>query len=236
MPAAAFFTRENYDKLLAAYRESPGNHSHAHRKTGITRPACRLAYDRGWVKRAGEWARPIREVIEEEIEAARSKVEALERAEKFGEAERERVRQASIAQRVKLGETVQLATANARGLLGITAGLFKNAARLVEKVQEAALDPNLRPDVALNLLRHTGKLAKDATVVAREALEMDKLYRGEPTVIVGTADLPKEFSLEEATKRVEAARRAVERAQARAASGLTVIEGGGGEPKAGTGG
>ena len=77
--ATARLSRETYEKLVKAFREQPGNVSHAIRAAKVGPRTARRAWMRGWD--APSWARPIQDVFAQEQIQARASLER-KRAEK----------------------------------------------------------------------------------------------------------------------------------------------------------
>ena len=55
------YTRENYEKMLRAFRDSPGNAAAAARHVGCNWRTTQRVWEHGWPKFT--WARPIKDVI-----------------------------------------------------------------------------------------------------------------------------------------------------------------------------
>ena len=79
-PTRHVLTRDIYAALVDAYREDPGNHTAASRKSGLNWRTARTAWEEGFCKPKGhgalyaDWALPIKDVIESEKSEARERL------------------------------------------------------------------------------------------------------------------------------------------------------------------
>lgn len=202
--AGAAKTRERYGKLLAGYRESPGNHAATASFVGCDWRTAKRAWELGWPKYP--WARPIRDVLREEEESARKRAAALE--QELSEREREHsdaAREEYIEARAQEQQLLKVARHDVMTALASCAKL-SNAVQLLAdhistKLQQGLA--HLPADKALRLLRDYVRVTKDAVLAADAVVKLSRLERGQATQVHGFAD--EELSLEDALHELDRA-------------------------------
>lgn len=173
----AAISKEQYDRLLAAYRELPGNASAASRRAEVTRKTATRAWRTGWPSR--KWP-PIRTVLEEEQRLARAaRFEAVTLAAANGVPEHEI--ETSVAklsgQGAREGNSqLQAAPTDARRRPGIAAELDRLKAQqdaIEARTQEAQLVKMSRGNT-IALMASTSHLLKSAI---QRASDLDQELR-----------------------------------------------------------
>jgi hypothetical protein len=185
--------RALWDLLVEAFRERPGNFSHAARHAGTTRRAAKHAWEFGWAKVS--WARPIKSVVHEEGDeaqlaaaAARADRERERRArEDLASADRERLRAERVRQLAEdaelLGTAVRGASQLAKTVLGLAPVLAQCARAAMREFfdEEVGLDgktswkPKAAPNVSADRALLIAKRIADIT--AKVALASSELVR-----------------------------------------------------------
>ena len=148
-------THEWYLALVQAFLVHGQNFAAVSRDLGITRFACRTAWNDGWTKQVGtelnggvrryeklDWAPPIKNKISEYQVLARAKLEEERRAVEQEKAEREAALRDAVEKakadlvdsRALQGRTVKQARANSIALMGVSGNLLQAAAQLSKKV------------------------------------------------------------------------------------------------------
>ncbi len=225
MPRAVI-TQEIYDRLLAAYREVPGNVTRAARMSGCGLMMARRAWEAGWPRLP--WATPIHSVLLREQEEARDAVaREHERERERMEAIREGARADAIKARTEEGMAIRQARANAIGALSVTnkvvAALLKTADSLKAALETAT---SIDPSKAAQLIERVVRAARQAGELAHRAIVMERLYLGKPTEILGLSS-EEPFSPEQALEELSLAAEDRERyLRAQHGGELRVIEGG----------
>jgi len=214
-------TRELYAKLLAGFRDAPGNASHAARVADCERRMAKRGWEEGWP--VYPWAEPIRKVVEREQREAQEKARA-EEVERARQAARVKDAAAEDAQRVhqEEGRLVNAARVNVIVLLNATGRLGPSLQILSTQIQQAIETGGLGPEKASALLRNVASASASMVRAGQIALQLERLYRGDPTQIVGVQAM--EMTAEDAVREIEEAQEALTRYQRR---GLEVIDGGG---------
>lgn len=230
--------QETWDRLLAAYRDDPGNHSAAARLAVVQRRTARRAYEVGYPERP--WGRvSIRDLIMGEAELARSRVQlelekeelATDRHALDAERDREAARQHSV--RAKTEEAVLVSGARAAAMRGLAAcigasdGVKAAMARLGQElvtISSAGGALSHKEMVSLsNIGRRYASTLRELATAGLTAMEMERLYLGEPSKIIGVKseydDMPTEDLLRMAGYQDGVLRRAQDR-------GLVVLDGG----------
>lgn len=205
-------SRETYEKLVEAFRQTPGSYSLAARAASCdprTAKRCWLgpAYPK-W-----PWALPIKALLEEEAaEAARQKRDAdraaaQARAEAQAAAlERERrERQDALDEEKKL---LRVARGDVLSALAIAAELVP-AMRSVAKAVAAACQPDaagnppqIPPATAMGLLVRHGQMIQKAVGAAEVLVQLARTERGEANLNVAVAGVT--LTEEEALAELEA--------------------------------
>ena len=236
----ARITTQFYDALVDAYRKHPGNHSGASRAVGCNRRTAKRGWEQGWS--TFEWARPINEVIRDEQELARIHIERQSRLEMerqemlndptpIGDVARERrdahltaqldrakARDAAVKSRAEEGQMVAGARKSVMqglgGLLRIGEGVQILADRCNDELKKLAKDPkDFKLASSLATIRKYALAIRDINSAAQTAVELERLYLGEPTEILGVQlgsfdDAPMEDVLREIEKGAEAIKEA----------------------------
>jgi hypothetical protein len=218
MPARAI-TRELYAEAVAWFRAHPADSTGCARAIGVHyKTALRLW--KGPQNKIWPWARPIQEVLHEEMRremAEREKAEEERRLAIAKEAERARKIEHDTIQ----FEEHALGVARADVLHGLAAinQLTRGVGKLAKEVNaqlEAGVDSEGRPlriDVGkcLGVIRSYTTSVKGLTQAAETLVQLGRLQRQLPTTIVGL-DVAS-VTIEQAEREVAFANRALERAK-----------------------
>lgn len=227
-------TRERYDLLVAAYREQPGNASHAARTVKCDRRTATRAWHKGWPKIA--WARPIRAVIYEESQEARQahaeqrlherevdqERRDKERAEAI-EAKKQELAMLKLGRSnvINVGMSIAHLSTNIRGLAEA------HIQALAEEIRAVQADPkSAKTGKFVELLARYTRLCKDYTQMARTVIVTERVRTGQLDPFKPLADGSEDLGPltdEEAVETFKATQAALKRA---ADLGLTVYEGG----------
>ena len=207
-------TRELYDAMVTAYRQYPGNYSHAGRTVHCTREMSKRGWLLGWPNIA-PWARPIQEVLADEQVAARSKlVEDQEKAWLEADDARRKAREDALSTRANLGQILK----GVAGVTGAGIGAMMKLSPSIMSICESlakdaaaghldALDPMVR-------MRYVERFERSVAMLNRSVRELQatiRLHFGEPTEIVamqveGTESLSAADMLEQIRQAAEEAR------------------------------
>ena len=222
---ARLLNPEIYKALVAAYVERPEEHNYAAKAAGVSHQTAVKAWKDGWAdthRRAYAWAPPIgprivqyrRELDEQKrVEAIAAERQAAKfRQEARTDAGETHTQEGVLVKNTRHGVTMLLTIvakmAPALDLLG---------QQIVAAVQSNQIDPTKASRVVRDLTAAAGTMTRAGQI----AMQMERLYRGDPTSIVGIQET--EMTLEEAVAEIEAGQDAVRRLQR---GGLEVIEGG----------
>lgn len=226
MAANRQITSVQYQALLTAFRDYPGNIARASRASGVDRRTAKRGWEQGW---AVDGRRvPIREIVAEEQAHARARVKELEDQVGRQTAEAEAHRRITTvskaledvtASRVQEAQMIRLARGATIGLFAGVATLTRAVPKIAVRVQQglealAASNEPVTTTEMLNLTRLTSQLIVAVRQLAesgQRVMEMDRLLLGEPTSITRTEHT--EITMEEAAERIEAGRRALEYAR-----------------------
>lgn len=227
---------EVYTLLLDAYRQEPAKHNRAAKIARTSHKMATRAWHMGWTD-THAWARPIREVLEEEsiearaamiqrehderIAAQQQEIAARREAARKAEEERDAARRQAVEARTQEGQMVRLSRANTLGLLGSLAKLQPAVSHLADQLRAAILSGQIDPLDAAPLMRTIATTVKDAVYASQIVVELERLHLGSPTAIIGVQTL--EMTPAEAAREIEDAKAALDRARA---MGLSVLEGG----------
>lgn len=233
--SASKVDQATFDKLLEAYRIDPGNHSAASRHANVVRRTARRAWEYG--NEAKGW-RAIKDLVAEDAELAKSRTQLdVERAElddeiATSEADRDReaVRQHAIAARREEGMMLILARQTSiKALVAAAAtseGLKLAMGRIGKELAAIAEGGPLTKKEMMelsNITRRYSATLKDVIGAGQMAMEMERLYHGEPTEIIGVQTDLDTMPLDELKKLAGYQDGVIQRAAER---GLLVLDGG----------
>jgi hypothetical protein len=189
-------TDELYNRLLEAYRETPGNYTKAAKAAGCGFKMARSMWLRGGAHQgiAYSWAHPICQVLESEQEEAR--VAAAEREVEERETLREQGRQEAVKARTEEVKSLHFARGNATAALAVVGRLVMGAVKLADAVKDQliidATNKNLDVGKTIRVLESIAKIHKQCTDANHRVLQTGHLIAGKPTDILGLADEPAE--------------------------------------------
>jgi hypothetical protein len=204
-------TPQFYSDLIAAYRENPGRYGPAARAVGCDPATAKRGWEQGWLEHE-PWARPIRDIIAQEVRAARVKLEEERQAKVdkiVGDAAKSTsqdileaavVRERALAERAKnlaqlqadaagsIAEEAKMIRAYRTDLHGVAAmanQLLSGMEPIVKKVREALqTDTSMKPAEAIAILRQLTSVLKEGAEAAQKTMEMERLLLGQPQQIL----------------------------------------------------
>ncbi len=183
-------TREFYDSLVIAFRETPGNASAAARRALCERRMAKRGWEKGWPQYP--WARPIKLVLEEEIVSAQAAARtAVIRAQEAQEEERELARQEAIEARKQEQQMLKAARGDVLAALVLAAdlvGAMRVAVAAIKDQMKVGPDgklPQIPPAAAMGLLTRHATLVQKAVGAAEAVIQLSRLDRGAATINVG---------------------------------------------------
>lgn len=213
-------TRDFYEKLLNAYREEPGNATHAGRKCGCDRRAALFAWEKGW--KHHPWARPIKDVLMEEREEARAlarrKQEEMQLA---AEATRDLARKEAVDARKQELDILRVARSDVLAALAIAAECVPAMRILAKVIAEFCRPgpqgqlPTIGPKDAMQLMTRHASLVQKAVGAAEAVIQLSRLERGESTVNVGLAQEQEPLTQEALFEELEAVEEILQAARQR---------------------
>lgn len=231
-------TKELFQKLVESYRAAPENANRAAELAGCDPRTAKRAWELGfsWAKEESGARRPIRDIIAEEQEFARARLDGERAGAAKRAADEEQLRLAEIREkalrdvtdaRVQEAQLVRLARTASLQVLGTLTRVAGGAAKVGEHIavalnELASLDPvtqkpkKLTPMEMASMSRLLNSLTtalRQANEAASRSMEMERVLLGEPTSIVGHVHV--EMNLEEAAQRIGVAQRAIERARSK---------------------
>ena len=178
-------TREMYDALLIAYREVPGNAARAARIANCDSRTARKMWEEGNSKLP--WARPIRQALLDEAEAARAAQRKAELAQ-LDEAknERDKVRQDAVKALAQEGQMLAAGRANALGVLASLTQLLPSVRKVAQQLNDriANGDP-LEVSQGMKFLDRFTSTFSRAADAADKLIEAERRHKGEPTQVIG---------------------------------------------------
>lgn len=211
MPARPIVTPELYDGLLIAYREAPGNAAFAAREAGCSRDVAKKAWEKGWPRI--EYAKPIREVLRSEINAAKAERLKLRQAEdKRQEDARAKAHEDSIYTLREEAVASQAARRNALGISSNLSKLIAGLAPLTDRLIASLKDDKMSEKTAMRLISDITFAVRQGNEAIRIALDIERRRLGEPTQILGLAH-SEELTTDEAVAELMSLQRTLVRAQ-----------------------
>jgi transcriptional regulator of acetoin/glycerol metabolism len=178
-------TRKFYDKLLEAYRQTPGNASAAARRLGIDRRMASRGWSTGWVNHP--WARPIRDVLAEEAQAARIRAAQLERS--VEDTDRDRAKQEAIEQKAAELQLLKAARHDVLGLLASVADLTNTVRLLAQHASKIILQglEGYTAEQAMALVERHARITSRAIAATESVIRLSREAQGQPGSIIGVA-------------------------------------------------
>ncbi len=212
-PGTRRISAEFYEGLVEAFRANPGNITAAAKAVGTSRPTAKRGWLRGWEK--FDWAPPIQDVIANEQEIARARIEDEKEAEQVREelinpvggiaavaeqrreahlkaqSDRAKARENAIQARVEQGKMI----AGVRQLVmqceALIGKRFQGASELADRINKEmrklakASDKEFNLTKATQLLRLHNADVRSVSQSAKRAFELEQVHLGEPSQIVG---------------------------------------------------
>ena len=210
--ARRVLTQELYDRLVEGFRRAPGNASHAARVADCDRRMAARGWNQGWLNQV-TWARPIRDVIKEEMEAARAeRLKLQEREREQQTQDREKARQDSVKAAAEEGQAAAIARANSIAIGGIIQGLLRGLIPLTRRVQESLATEDLRPREIARMLGDAAWIVKHGNEAIKTAFELERIRLGEPTNVIGIQNNMTDVTTEEAVEELLGIERTLRRA------------------------
>lgn len=227
-PGTRRISLEFYEGLVEAFRANPGNITAAAKAVGTSRPTAKRGWLRGWEK--FDWAPPIQDVIANEQEIARARIEDEKEAEEAREelinpeggisavaeqrreahlkaqADRAKARENAIQARVEQGKMI----AGVRQLVmqceAIIGKRFQGASELADRLNKemvklAKKTGKFDISQATKILRLHNTDVRSVAQAAKRAFELEQVHLGEPSQIVGVQTTNFDDADEDALKR-----------------------------------
>lgn len=227
-----------FQAILAAHRAEPGNHSRAARDGGVTRRTARRAWVEGYPG-TGWGDKPVSQLIVEEQAVARGRTElATEQGELREDREALERERAAEAVRQNAIRSKEMEAAMINGLRGVTSQALVAALRAVPGVQKvmtkmgeqlvtmgesgAPLTRHEMGDVMV-LMRRYSSSVRELSMAAMTAMEMERLYLGDPDTHRGAETEFDSMPMEELVRAANVQQGILQRAADR---GLVVLDGG----------
>ncbi len=197
-------TREFYDNLVNAFRNEPGNASHAARKAGCDRRMAQRGFDRGWSP-AIAWARPIRQVLEEDKEAARSAQRKLEEEHhRMASNEREKARADSVAALAQEGQMIKAGRVTTLNALVTVAGLLPAIKSLADALTaDVAAGVTISPGMKMRVIKDFSSVVRQLVSASNELVVAERASKGEPSKIIGIDINSATMTVDEAVREIK---------------------------------
>lgn len=226
--------------LLQAFRRRPGVAAPAARAAGCDRRTAAKAWSKGFQRKGIKelYRRPFKDILAEEQEEIRARIQADETAaEKLATAvevqrrgvartdaiedlTEERVQEAQLVRQARAGTIILLTT-----VTQTAAGLNKLAAKIKVALEEAAEGEVGMKEAqqAMGLMAKLTTSLRQCNDAGQRAMEMSRLLLGEPQRIIGHAHL-ESLTMAEARARVAAAQRALTTAEKAGSTEVEAVE------------
>lgn len=210
-----------YDALLRAFRETPGDFTEAAKAAACDRRTARVAWEFGW--RETQWAKPIKDLLDEEKIAARAELATATAAGYVPTSDREKARQDAIQTRAETARVIRSTRGNALGVMALTSKVLAGCVPLADQVrrQLEMLKENGEVDIktVLNIVKVGAYITSVAGNAAKLAQEMERIELGvaEGDAAGPVSDMPSglhELTLDEVELRLQAAQIALADAKA----------------------
>jgi hypothetical protein len=200
-------TRENYDRLLVAYRQMPGLHTRVAATVGVDYATAKKAWDDGWNAKTCPWAQPIQHVLLEEQESVRAERERREKETREKEISLAvEAREDAIRARAEEAVGAKVSRSNAIGVGLLSSKLVVGMQKLVDEINlrlgivprdsrgnAIVLSPadqvrlgsssNLSFDQMRQLLALGSHLVERSQRILRHALDIERIVAGDPKAV-----------------------------------------------------
>ena len=181
---AARLTREQYEILLTAFRDKPKNATNAAKLAGIDVRTARRAFEEGWQR--PDWARPIKQILEEEQAKLRAALYEEERLKHYQAVDlrlaREKAELDAREEKLREAQAVRAAVTAALGALAVSGHLsqakIKLASRASELIVHEAELGKMTWNAAIALLQKLQKLDTDAANQLKVSMDILRLHLG----------------------------------------------------------
>jgi hypothetical protein len=206
-------TQETYDRLLAGYRETPGNASQAARKAGVDRRTAARVWEKGWPQY--DWALPIRNVLMQERENARlDRVRLQDQERAKANSDRERARADAIRANNEEAQAVSVARQNAIGVSALLQSVVRAMIPLAKTIEQDLQQAKLSVHEKVNLLGKTTGFIRHANESIRISLEVERIRLGQPTHVFNAQSHLDDVTTEEAVQEILGVQKSLHRALA----------------------
>lgn len=202
-------TKELYETLVIAFRESPGNGAYAARRALCDPRMARRLWD-GKPYKDYPWAKSIKALLDaEKLEAQQRAIEANRRAMEAAEADREKARREGEEARNQERQILRVARGDVLQALALAAELvpaMRNVGKSIAKACELQPDgspPDIAPKLAMDLLQRHALLVQRAVGAAEAVIQLSRTERGADAPVAANA-VKEEMTLEEALNELEA--------------------------------
>lgn len=198
--------------MIEGFRQAPGNASHAARVADCDRRTASRGWSRGWLTQV-TWARPIREVIKEEMESARAERYRLQEQEREQQnQERQKARADSVKTNAEEAQAAAIARANGIAVGGIIQGLLRSLIPLTKRLQETMATADLKPREVAKMLGDTAFIVRQGNSAILTAFELERVRLGQPTTVIGVQSHLDDVTTDEAVEELIGIERTLRRA------------------------
>lgn len=183
---------------------------------------AKRGWEEGWP--VYPWAEPIHKVIERKQREAqeRKRAEDIEAARAAARVKDDATQEA-IKVRGEEARMVAAARINVMVLLNATGRMGPALQSLSDQISAAIIDKKVPVDEMSGLLKNVASAAAATVKAGQVALEVERLFRGDPTKIIGVQDT--NFTPDEAYEEIMAATEVAQRWQKRGNLTLVVSKG-----------
>lgn len=178
---AKALTPELYEKLLDAFRESPANYARAAGLAGCAWRTAKTAWHEGWARKP--YARPIRDVLDEERDAARALRQKQEHEANTREQDRAiQERLSAIDARAQENKGAKLSRENAINLAIVSGKALIVVDKMVEELNRRLVAglATMDSEEIRRWVSSVGTVMHRAESVMKMALEIEREVRGNP--------------------------------------------------------
>jgi len=209
-------TPDIYENLLKAFREDPGNASHAAKRAGCDRRMAARGWAQGWTPHK-PWARSIKLVLEEEQQAVRAEQRRLEEEQRnAGKLERERARQDSISALAQEGQMIKAGRITVLNGLATIASMLPAIKAIADKLSADVQAGHVpAPAVSMRLLRDFSTVVGRLVTASQQLVEAERASKGEPSKVIGLVDATGAMSVDDAVREIQEATALMNLAKAR---------------------
>jgi hypothetical protein len=191
MDMAAKRSAELYSKILEAYQNHPADHETVARITGVTSATAKQTWEKGWP--SYPWAEPICNQVVSVNVAARDKIqerrrkddqELIQRADLILTSSKADAAESRAEEGVMIRRTRQTGMMALNAMAQLLPGLMHLGDACNDALKDMAYSGEVAPFMVISMMEKFASTYGKIVAANKSAMEMERLWLGEPTSIL----------------------------------------------------